>query len=944
MSRFLDELYFLMTEFHNFETEFKTQLSQNYISSNTACLVDAEEVENWKDSVAYDETLEYLENNDKINFDKKQFELRKGTINRNKINFRSYKTLDEVCHSLKHNKRISLVGHQFFCYIDNMTYTPKVFEYYTKNNQLLIYFGEGKCLFIPDFSRYEEKKLSAEEIFIVDLPEDKKIFINCIFTYPNMSDSFQGKRNIALNMTNLLEYIVNKNILNRKFKTYNYYFIDDENNKNIENININKYTINNINNNNNININTTNVNKIITNINEINIDNINNKNLLNSADIYLNNMNNFNNLNNMNNYNNQNMNIYMYGNIQTDKPFIKNDNNNQIIIEKYHYIQNPGNSNDMVIVNGSNNDFESGNNNINEKSNDKDNNKDDFINKNNEYSSEYKNTYKDKEVEYGEILKEKENEKLKNNINTNPNELKIENNNYINGTDKDDNDKNDNNDLNTIKNTIKTEIINIKQTNNNNINYSTPNPDIILKEKNENNIPENNNNNNVEVQNINNINEINEVDETKNLNGQVPNEKEVNNNTNTTTTTKIITHIKIETNTNNPNEETKNININIESNNNNNNQEFTFENYLKHPMVGLDNINGKSSYINSATQCLSHTVPLTNYFLNSKNKERILNNNASLINLSGPQLSPSYLHLLEKLWINTNQVKSVNPSEFVNNLKSLNSSFDKDAESEIGDLIIFILNQLDYELKQTISEEKNIEIKTNDKNLKKSFFYDSVQKNDSIIYDTFFGGICETSKECLKCKEESDLNNNTDENKTYEYTKMNYLMFPINDVYEFVQKNNEKDSINIYDCLNFFQNPIILDNENGKECEKCGKSSSYILVTKINKCQNNLLILLNNDMEKENYIKFNISEILSMSGYVQESFEKKVIYSLYAIICLSKNDKNEIHHIAFCNSFIDKMWYKYDDSKVELINNLNNEVSNYGIPTALFYQKENEEN
>ena len=146
MSRFLDELYFLMTEFHNFETEFKTQLSQNYISSNTACLVDAEEVENWKASVAYDESLEYLENNDKINFDKKQFELRKGTINRNKINFRSYKTLEEVCNSLKHNKRISIVGHQFFCYIDSMTYTPKVFEYYTKNNQLLIYFGEGKWL------------------------------------------------------------------------------------------------------------------------------------------------------------------------------------------------------------------------------------------------------------------------------------------------------------------------------------------------------------------------------------------------------------------------------------------------------------------------------------------------------------------------------------------------------------------------------------------------------------------------------------------------------------------------------------------------------------------------------------------------------------------------------------------------------------------------------
>ena len=941
MSRFLDELYFLMTEYHNFETEFRTQLAQNYISSNTACLVDAEEVENWKASVAYDETLEYLENNDRINFDKKQFELRKGTINRNKIHFRSYKTLDEVCHSLKHNKRISIVGHQFFCYIDSMTYTPKVFEYYTKNNQLLIYFGDGKCLFIPDFSKYEEKKLSAEEIFIVDLPEDKKIFINCIFTYPNMSDSFEGKRNIALNMTNLLDYLINKNILNRKFKTYNYYFINDDNNKNKENININNYnyTMNDPNNFYNYSLT---LKKNVTNLN--NNDNINNKNLLNSADIYLNNID-VNNINNMNNNNNQNVNIYMYKNIQTDQPFIKNDNNNnqinkQIIIEKYNYIENPGNSNDIVYVNRSNNEF----NNINEKSQDKDNNKDNFIN-NNEYSTEVKNTYKEKEVENGEILRQKENPDLNNvnnNININTYEFNIQNNQDINntGTNKDEKDKNDQNDLNTIKK----EIGNVNVINSKKLNYSTPNPDIIFQEKKIDNIPEGNNNNiQVEVQNLKNINEINKVDEPKIVTEQAPKEIEVNNNTNTTTT-KIVTHIKIETNVNNPNQETKNININIESNNNNINQEFNFDKFLKHPMVGLDNIDGKSSYINSATQCLSHTVPLTNYFLNSKNKERILNNNISLTNPSGPQLSPSYLNLLEKLWINTNEIKSVNPSEFVNNVKNLNSSFDKDAESEVGDLILFILNQLDYELKQAIIEEKTTEIKTNDKILKKSFFYDSLQKNNSIIYDTFFGGVCETSKECLKCKEESDLNNNTDENKIFEYKKMNYLMFPINDVYEFVQKNNEKDSINIYDCLNFFQNPIFLDNENGKVCEKCGKLSKLIVVTKINKCQNNLLILLNKDMEKESYIKFNISEILSMSGYVQESNEKKVIYSLYAIICLSKNDKNEIHHVAFCNSCIDKMWYKYDDHNVELINNLNDEVSNYGIPTALFYQKENEEN
>ena len=81
-----------------------------------------------------------------------------------------------------------------------------------------------------------------------------------------------------------------------------------------------------------------------------------------------------------------------------------------------------------------------------------------------------------------------------------------------------------------------------------------------------------------------------------------------------------------------------------------------------------------------------------------------------------------------------------------------------------------------------------------------------------------------------------------------------------------------------------------------------------------------------------------------MKNYLKENENKeRIMYYLYAIICLNisfdENNKNIIHHVAFCKSPVDNMWYKYDDNIVEPINELENEVDKVGMPIALFYQK-----
>ena len=75
--------------------------------------------------------------------------------------------------------------------------------------------------------------------------------------------------------------------------------------------------------------------------------------------------------------------------------------------------------------------------------------------------------------------------------------------------------------------------------------------------------------------------------------------------------------------------------------------------------------------MNSTLQCLSQTKELTNYFLNEKNKDRIINNNIALKNKNELQLSPVYLELIQKLW-DKNGPKSFSPYKFMNTVEKMN--------------------------------------------------------------------------------------------------------------------------------------------------------------------------------------------------------------------------------------------------------------------------------
>ena len=171
------------------------------------------------------------------------------------------------------------------------------------------------------------------------------------------------------------------------------------------------------------------------------------------------------------------------------------------------------------------------------------------------------------------------------------------------------------------------------------------------------------------------------------------------------------------------------------------------------PLVGLTN-KGATCFMNSTLQCLSQTIELTKYFLNAKNKKKIINNNIALTNKKSLQLSSIYLELIKKLW-DENGEKSFSPYNFMNIVEKMNPLFKQGQAGDSKDFIIFILEQLQKELKKPVNinnvSENKLVLNQYDKGNSFNYFFNDFKKECSIISDLFFG-VTETTNECLYCK------------------------------------------------------------------------------------------------------------------------------------------------------------------------------------------------
>ena len=480
------------------------------------------------------------------------------------------------------------------------------------------------------------------------------------------------------------------------------------------------------------------------------------------------------------------------------------------------------------------------------------------------------------------------------------------------------------------------ELISKKDNNLPQINKNINNPNNIINQN-------NNFNNQININNNNFNNPNNNINQNNNFNNQI----NINNN-----------------NFNNVNNNNKIILNNNQINNNNfiNNvnpipigqENFVeiklkpIQKYSKPTLIGLQNV-GATCFMNSTLQCLSQTKGLTNYFLDEKNKQTILNNNIAKKNPNEYQLSPVYLELIQNLWKDKGP-KYYAPYNFMNRVNAMNPLFQKGQAGDAKDFIIFVLEQMHRELKKPLNLNninENLPINQYDKKLTLMNFFNEFTKETSVLSDLFFG-FNETTNVCLHCKYNYNSQNKPNP-ICYNYGIFNVLIFPLEEVKKMKNNMNLMNFQNFYqgpsnivsidDCFVYNQKTDLFTGENKNYCNICKQLSDSNYTSKIYISPNVLVLILNRGKGNIFKVKMDFKETIDISNYIIQKEKPRIIYNLYGVITHIGESGPNAHFVASCKSPVDGKWYRYNDAIVNPINDFQKEIYDYCVPYILFYEK-----
>jgi len=414
-----------------------------------------------------------------------------------------------------------------------------------------------------------------------------------------------------------------------------------------------------------------------------------------------------------------------------------------------------------------------------------------------------------------------------------------------------------------------------------------------------------------------------------------------------------------QSNDNNQNPENNNNQTNIDNNinNNNNNDDgnfndinelgFIIANIENEPKIGLANI-GATCYMNATLQCFSHTTKLTNYYLEPKNKNFVTSN--------AKKFSREYYEVIKKLWIKryNNNKNYYSPDRFKDILSQMEPLFQGIAANDSKDLVNFILQTLHSELNAANSQIQNNfnhNINQLDENSMLNNFLQEYKKNQkSIISDIFFG-ISETKTECVNCLNLRQMQGYVNHRYIYNFQIINFIIFPLEEIRKAKYQNifntfntflmgNTNNEVNLYDCFDYYQKVELMSGENEMWCNYCKCNSPSYYSTSIYSSPEIFILILNRGRGNIYNVTLNFSEIIDIGNYVKMKISNNLIYHLYAIVTHIGPSSMAGHFIAFCKSPIDGKWYKFNDAIVDYVGDFNNNVSNFGTPYILFYERQ----
>ena len=418
-------------------------------------------------------------------------------------------------------------------------------------------------------------------------------------------------------------------------------------------------------------------------------------------------------------------------------------------------------------------------------------------------------------------------------------------------------------------------------------------------------------------QSLDNLLFLNKFININNKNHNNNNNKQINNNINNNNNNKFIINVKLKPNPQQEKKPNKNRSASA--------PKIRASNIIlmsKTNANGLANI-GATCYMNATLQCLAHIQRLTHYLLNSETKKKISSDKIKY------KLTSAYLTVLENLWQNKN-IKYYSPNQFKDVISEMNSLFAGIQANDSKDLILFLLETMHNELNL---ENKNINNINNQENyvddIQAQYNYEMALKNfsnyfkekyNSIISSLFYG-MFNSITCCQNCN--VVLNN---------VQCYNILIFPLQKVKEYKMKMD--NIVDLYECFDYNQRPDLISGKSFY-CNNCRTMVDNVNTTKILYCPKILVINFNRGKGLEFDVKINFPEYIDIINYVYYKDNSPSFYELVGIVTHFGPSSMGGHFIAFCKSFGNQQWYKYNDAIVDPSSF--EEAKNTGVPYILFY-------
>tara|TARA_B100000795_G_scaffold265470_1_gene247346 strand:+ start:51 stop:1556 length:1506 start_codon:yes stop_codon:yes gene_type:complete len=345
--------------------------------------------------------------------------------------------------------------------------------------------------------------------------------------------------------------------------------------------------------------------------------------------------------------------------------------------------------------------------------------------------------------------------------------------------------------------------------------------------------------------------------------------------------------------------------------------------------VGLKNL-GNTCYMNSALQCLSHSVPLSDYFLNCDWSEEINYDNP--LGNQG-KIAHAYSDLLDELWRGDKSVFS--PKSFKSILGQYAEQFRGYEQHDAQELLVFLLDGLHEDLNR-VSKKPYVEDPEGNGRPEEVVAAEAwkcyLLRNKSIVVDLFQGQLRSTLT-CCQCNF-----------SRVKFDPFMYLSLPLPE-----DTNGVEKEFNLDECLSEFSKEEILEGDEQWRCPKCEDFVDARKKFDIWKVPPVLIVHLkrftynSNGRKKKrnNNVNFPI-ERWNVKQHVKSPQREPPVYDLFAI-SNHHGGFGSGHYTAYAKgrdtskSTTDMSWYHFNDSIYKKVNRSDDVQSSDAY--VLFYNK-----